>query len=278
MSSMIIPSSEWVSLCLLAFALGARHGLDADHLAAIDGLSRHNSHSGLARSTGLLFSLGHGVIVLIAAATAWGLSSRWQTPAWLETSGVLVSVAFLYTLGALNLVALFRSDPLAVVAPAGLRARLFSRVAMVRRPWAIAGIGALFAVSFDTISHAALFAIAAGRMGGIIDVLTVAGLFVAGMVLVDGLNGLWIGRLLARADRTAALVSRIMSVTIIVISFTVGTWALARWLVPSLEVQSVLIGPYLGPVIIAAILVMYLGSLLLVARRRGTIVVTDSEG
>lgn len=278
MSSMIIPGSEWISLCILAFALGARHGLDADHLAAIDGLSRRNSHSGLARSTGVLFSLGHGTVVLVAAAAAWTFSSRWQTPAWLETSGVLVSVAFLYTLGALNLAALFRSEPFAVVAPAGLRARLFSRAAMVQRPWAVAGVGALFAVSFDTISHAALFAIAAGRMGGLVDVLLVAGLFVAGMVLVDGLNGLWIGRLLARADRTAALVSRIMSVTIIVISFTVGTWALLRWLVPSLGGRSEMVGPYLGPAIIAAILVFYTGSLLLVARRRGAAAVPDSDG
>ena len=61
----------------------------------------------------------------------------------------------------------------------------------------------LFALSFDTISQAALFAIAAGRFGGVAEALLVAGLFVLGMLAVDGINGVWICRLIRRADRTA---------------------------------------------------------------------------
>ena len=55
----------WAALCGLAFALGARHGFDADHLATIDGLARYSAASRprLARSAGLLFSLGHGAVV-----------------------------------------------------------------------------------------------------------------------------------------------------------------------------------------------------------------------
>ena len=275
---MIAPDSEWYALCLLALALGARHGLDADHLAAIDGLSRCNSRSGLARSTGLLFSLGHGAVVILAAVAAWFFSRRWETPMWLETSSVLISVSFLYALGALNLVSLLRTAPHSVVAPAGIRSRLFRQVATVQRPWAIALVGALFAISFDTISHAALFAVAASRVGGIVDVVMLVGLFVTGMVLVDGLNGLWISRLLARADQTAALVSRIMSLAIISISFTIGTWTLIRWVVPSLGEQSEAIGQDLGPAIIAAIVVVYFGSLALFARRRNAVIVPSSVG
>jgi high-affinity nickel-transport protein len=53
----------------LAFVLGARHGFDADHLATIDGLTRGSAHTHprLARSAGLLFSLGHGSVVLAVA-------------------------------------------------------------------------------------------------------------------------------------------------------------------------------------------------------------------
>lgn len=272
------PDSEWYGLCLLALALGARHGLDADHLAAIDGLSRYNSRSGVARRAGLLFSLGHGAVVIVAAVAVWFFSSRWETPTWLETSSVLISVSFLYALGALNLIALFRAAPDSVVAPSGIRTRLFSQMAAMERPWAIALMGALFAVSFDTISHAALFAVAASTVGGIVDVATLALLFVAGMVLVDGLNGLWISRILARADNTAALVSRIMSVAIIAISFSVGTWTLIRWVVPSLGDQGEAIGPYLGPAIIAGLVALYLLAVTVYAHRRNAVIVTNSAG
>ena len=54
-----------------------RHGLDADHLATIDGLTRHNARANpaSARFCGALFSLGHG---LVACAVAIALAA--QTP------------------------------------------------------------------------------------------------------------------------------------------------------------------------------------------------------
>ena len=36
------PPADWLSLLLLTFVLGMKHGFDADHLATIDGLTRHN--------------------------------------------------------------------------------------------------------------------------------------------------------------------------------------------------------------------------------------------
>ena len=49
-----------------------RHGFDADHLATIDGLTRYNARANprLARMAGALFSLGHGVVVLLVALVA----------------------------------------------------------------------------------------------------------------------------------------------------------------------------------------------------------------
>lgn len=54
-------AGDWVTLVALAFILGLRHGLDADHLATIDGLTRFNvqAHPKMARWCGALFSLGH---------------------------------------------------------------------------------------------------------------------------------------------------------------------------------------------------------------------------
>jgi hypothetical protein len=79
-----------------------------------------------------------------------------------------------------------------------------------------------------------------------------------GLLLVDSLDGLWMSRLPARADQTAALVSRIISVAIITISFTIGTWTLVRWVVPSLDEPSEAIGPCIGPAKIAVSVVLYL--------------------
>lgn len=64
------PPAESVALLAAVFLLGAQHGLDPDHLAAVDGLTRSNSDTRprLARWSGLLFALGHGLVVMAAAA------------------------------------------------------------------------------------------------------------------------------------------------------------------------------------------------------------------
>jgi high-affinity nickel-transport protein len=227
--------ATWTALCVLAFALGARHGFDADHLATIDGLTRYNArtHAALARLCGALFSLGHGLVVCGVALAAAALATGWQTPAWLETTGVGVSIAFLFGLAFANLRAVLVTDPTAVVAPVGIRSRLLGRFVTVRRPWAVTAVGALFALSFDTISQATLFALAAANFGGVTEALLVAGLFMLGMLIVDGINGVWISRLIRRADRTAAIASRVMALSVAGISLAVGCLTVAKLLVPA---------------------------------------------
>ena len=70
--------TAWAALCGFAFLLGARHGFDADHLATIDGLARYNAASRprLAQSAGLLFSLGHGAVVIAVAVAAVALAGQ----------------------------------------------------------------------------------------------------------------------------------------------------------------------------------------------------------
>jgi len=78
-----------LALGLIAAALGMRHGLDADHLAAIDGLARFNSSRNprLARWSGACFALGHGIVVITIAGTLSVLASRWQAPTALVSIG-----------------------------------------------------------------------------------------------------------------------------------------------------------------------------------------------
>src|SRR5258708_7260182 len=78
--------ADWMALCAVVVLLGLKHGVDADHLAAIDGLTRYNSRlqRGFARFCGALFSVGHGVIVLAIAVLLGLASSTWEAPASLE--------------------------------------------------------------------------------------------------------------------------------------------------------------------------------------------------
>ena len=262
------------ALCALAFVLGARHGLDADHLATVDGLTRYNVRRNprLARLAGSLFSLGHGTVVVAVALAAATLARGFAPPAWLEVTGVTISIAFLFGLAALNVRAVLVTAPHAVVAPAGLKARWLSRFVAVHRAWAVAVVGMLFAFSFDTMSQAALFALAGARFGGTGDVLVVAGLFVLGMVVVDGVNGVWLSRLIRRADRVAAIASRVMALAVAAISFAVGCLTVAKLSLPGVSgwfESHALAG---GGAVITAVLAAFVAAVALARYRRATTV------
>lgn len=222
--------TDWTTLCALVFLLGLKHGFDADHLATIDGMTRLNARSGepFARWCGTLFSLGHGLVVMAVAVAVGLLSSRWDTPAWLDATGAWISIAFLTTLGIVNLRAVLAAAPGEVVRPVGVKGRFLGRLTRARHPAAVAGVGALFALSFDTVSQSALFALTATQFGGVGHALVLGGLFVAGMLVTDGVNGLWISRLIARTDQVAAIASRVMGVAVAGVSLLVAALGVAR--------------------------------------------------
>ena len=99
----------------------------------------------------------------------------------------------------------------------------------------IAMVGSLFALSFDTLSQAAFFALTAMQFGGWEHALLLALLFTFGMVLTDGINGLWIARLIARADRIALIASRVMGVAVGGISLLVAAIVAAKLLSPAVD-------------------------------------------
>jgi nickel/cobalt transporter (NiCoT) family protein len=226
--------TDWSTLCALVFMLGMRHGLDADHLAAIDGLTRISSRQerAYARYCGALFSLGHGVVVLLIAALAGTLGARWVPPSWFEALGSLISIAFLAFVGIVNLRAVLSTDPHAAVALVGVRGkavdRLLGRLGQPQGALAVMGVGLLFALSFDTLSQSALFAVMAVQFGGIEHALTLGLLFVLGMLASDGANGWWISHLIGRTDRLAVVASRVMTMAVACASLLVAAIGIAR--------------------------------------------------
>ncbi|RKT24849.1 high-affinity nickel-transport protein [Paraburkholderia sp. RAU2J] len=195
---------------LLAYGFGLRHAVDADHIAAIDAVTRKLMQSGKRPlGVGLAFSLGHSTIVIAAtigiAWTAHSLHGRFETFKELGgTVGTLVSATFLLGLAAVNLVILRdvwrryrhvqRDGELAAqavdsIAPAGLLSRALRPLfRLVTKSWHMYPVGVLFGLGFDTATEIGLLAIAASQAGTglpLYSILVFPALFTAGMTLVD---------------------------------------------------------------------------------------------
>jgi high-affinity nickel-transport protein len=235
--AMFSMPGDWVTLCATVFALGLRHGLDADHLASIDGMTRfnHGARPALARWCGALFSAGHGAIVILVATTAGTALAIHALPAWVVRCGEWGSVGVLLALGVVNLAQLMRAPASGPMAPVGVQGKLLSRLTRTANPLGIAAVGGLFALSFDTISQALLFSATAVRFQGWKSALVLGGLFTLGMLLLDGVNGAWLARLLDRADETARTIARVLGTLVAVLSLLVGWSGAVRLLVPHLQ-------------------------------------------
>ena len=229
--------ADWAALAAVVFLLGLKHGFDPDHLAAIDGLTRYNAGSRprLSRWSGLLFSAGHGLVVTLVAVTVATVAVEWRAPQWLEDTGAWISIGFLTALGLANLAAVLRTPRGEVVRPAGLRSRLFARFTQAGHPVLIAAVGAAFALSFDTISQAVLFSVTGSQLAGWVFAALLGLIFTSGMIATDALNGLWVSRLLRRADARAAIASRVMSLAIAALALAIAAMGAARRALPALD-------------------------------------------
>ncbi len=253
-------SNDWLALLSLATMLGLRHGLDADHVAAIDGLTRSNSQMqpALAPWCGTLFALGHSVVVIVIAVAVATVSGNWRVPSWAETFGAWSSIIFLAVLGFANLLAVLRADSNAVVRPVGFKDRFLSSLQRTSNPWLITLIGALFAFSFDSLGQAALFAVMGVQQGGWGYALILGVAFAIGMLVTDGVNGLWTSRLIRRADGAARIASRAMGFCVAGVSLLVAGLGAARYFSPTVDAWSDGKGIVFGVAIIAVIAVSFI--------------------
>jgi nickel/cobalt transporter (NiCoT) family protein len=260
---LMLPT-EWFPLCGTVLPLGVRHGLDADHLAAIDGLTRYNSESRprLAPWCGVLFALGHGVVVLLVAGIVGSATLAYHVPDWLEGVGAWISIAFLLALGLLNLRAVLSTPTHEMVRLSEVRARILLRLTQTCRPLGIAAIGSLFAISFDTLSQAVLFSTAAARVGGAAGAIGLGAVFALGMTFVDGLNSSWVAGLLKARDRRARLVSRAIGWLVATLSFTVAILGALRYFNPTVDT---VVAAYEVPIGIALVLTVF-GAIVLIGR------------
>jgi nickel/cobalt transporter (NiCoT) family protein len=207
---MDIPSSSLFATLGLLLALGLRHGMDPDHIAAIDGLTRLRCKAHAywaARLTGLQFALGHSLTILLATAVFYWQGV--QLPAWLDTLGLWVSSAFLLWLAAANLrYCALGSKHGHAHGAGGFAAWLLRAMGPLAHPM---GVGFAFAISLDSLAQAGLMAAKGHELGGFGMVFLLAGCFGLGMLLADTCNGLLMHWLVRRSERMAQHAGRVMS-------------------------------------------------------------------
>lgn len=235
--------TEWAALVGMVFLLGLKHGIDPDHIVVIDGIARQNAKESprLARLSGVLFSLGHGFVVTLVAILVATAASAWKAPPWLEHTGAAVSIFFLVALAVANVRAVLKTPQGQVVRVTGVKSHLLGHVrgmARVNHPIAIASIGAAFALSFDTISHAVVFSLAGSSIAGWLFSAILGVAFTLGMMATDALNGWWMSAMLQRADQRAALASRVMSLAIAGLSLFIALVGVSKYL--SLPVTAIM--------------------------------------
>jgi high-affinity nickel-transport protein len=205
------PYPLLMGTALLAYSLGLRHAVDADHIAAIDNVTRKLMQEGKRPVTvGLMFSLGHSTIVLLGSAaiatTALALHHRIDSVRSIGgLIGTLVSVFFLFGIAIVNLVVLRsvydafarvrRGEPYReedfdlLLGNRGLLARLFRPMfGMITRSWHMYPLGILFGLGFDTATEIGVLGISAAEASkglSLWSILVFPALFAAGMSLID---------------------------------------------------------------------------------------------
>jgi high-affinity nickel-transport protein len=194
-----------ISAGVLAMSFGLRHAVDADHIAAIDNVTRRLISEGRQPLlVGLWFSLGHSsVVCLICVAAACGsvyLQGFFDGifKDWGAVISTAVSAGLLLAVGIANLVSTIQ----VVVASqkghahdhGGLVARCCPMLLRaIDTEWKMVLLGFLFGLGFETSSEIALLALAAmGPSQGIPPAATLVLplLFAGGMSLVDTIDGM----------------------------------------------------------------------------------------
>ncbi len=195
-----------LALALAAYAFGLRHALDADHIAAIDGITRRQvADARPSAFVGLQFSLGHSTVVLglALALIAGAHQAEASLPRLMAIGGLLggvISAGLLLLVGGANIWSLLNSSPNAGQhahgRPGGLLTWLFRRTyRYTNSGWKVFMVGLLFGLGFDTASEVAVLIIAAGAAAHGLPVwycLMFPLLFGAGMTLVDSADSLLI--------------------------------------------------------------------------------------
>jgi high-affinity nickel-transport protein len=204
-----------VGTALLAYTFGLRHAVDADHISAIDNVTRKLMADGKRPvAVGFFFSLGHStIVVVLTAGIALAAGSIQRAFPRLQDIGALagtsISALFLYLIAAVNLVVLIQVTRAFYAVrdgrtydEASVESFLLERgpigrfcgplFRLIGKSWHMYPLGVLFGLGFDTATEVGLLGIAAIQAGKGLPIATILIfplLFTAGMSLIDTTDG-----------------------------------------------------------------------------------------
>lgn len=231
-----------LSLIFIAFTLGLRHGFDADHIVAIDNITRKfNSENRKSYTTGLFFALGHSTIVfvltlLIVLGLIQFKGSLGNIGDYGGIIGTVISATFLFLTGFMNLRSLFHASSHSHNHPpaGGIMSFLTRKILnLVDRPLKMYLVGFLFGLGFDTATEIALLGIAASSALSGISVWSIMLLpisFASGMILTDSFDSIFISKLYGSFNtnqQKLLIYNRIMLFSTAILAFIVGFFELA---------------------------------------------------
>lgn len=200
------------STALLAYTFGLRHALDADHIAAIDNVTRKLMQEGKRPvSTGLFFSLGHSTVVFIATIGVALVTTQLvqsHLTRWHEIGNIVftsISAIFLLLIAGINLLIFIsilkifqqvrrgkkncEEDINQEINIHGFFPKRFRRLfQLITHSWQMYFVGFIFGMGFDTATEIILLGIAASQIAhglSFWEVLIFPALFTAGMTLID---------------------------------------------------------------------------------------------
>ena len=173
-----------IGTVMLAYTFGLRHAVDADHIAAIDNVTRKLMQEGKRPvAVGLFFSLGHSTIVvglsIAIAITATALQTRFDNFASIGVVvGTLMSAFFLFAIAIANtvvLISIYRTfgkvksggkfveeDLDLMLSKRGFMGRILRCFFhLIERSWHMYPLGVLFGLGFDTATEVGLLGISA---------------------------------------------------------------------------------------------------------------------
>jgi nickel/cobalt transporter (NiCoT) family protein len=235
---------ENLSLIFLVFILGLRHGLDADHLACIDGLSRYNWRMGspIARWVGTLFSFGHGLVVAGVAVILGMFMKDFKFPDFFDTFSTWVSVISLFLIGTLNIFNLIRTNSDRDFQIRGIKGKFIPRFAKeTTNPFLIVLIGAIFALAADTVSQTSMWALAAGKSGSYMPLIL--GLtFMVGIMSTDTIDSFVAYRIINQSSKIGQSASRVMGWVIVALAYGVSFYEAITFFYPDMELDFEMIG------------------------------------
>jgi nickel/cobalt transporter (NiCoT) family protein len=205
-----------IGTAMLAYTFGLRHAVDADHIAAIDNVTRKLMQEGKRPlAVGLFFSLGHSTVVvglsIAIAITATALQSRFDNFASFGSAvGTLMSAFFLFAIAIANImifISIYRTfgkvksggkfveeDLDLMLSKRGFMGRILRCFFhLIERSWHMYPLGVLFGLGFDTATEVGLLGISATQAAqglSVWSILVFPALFTAGMTLIDTTDGI----------------------------------------------------------------------------------------